>query len=51
MSIDKDDKSRPRVETEVEIQATPEAVWNAMLQLGLSGPPVVRPSRSTPVVS
>ncbi len=30
MSINKDDKGRRRVETEVEIQASPEAVWKAI---------------------
>ena len=30
MSINKDDKGGRRVETEVEIQASPEAVWNAI---------------------
>ena len=30
MSIQKDDQGRPRVETEVEIQATPEAIWKAI---------------------
>ena len=30
MSMNKDDKGQPRVETDVEIQATPEAVWKAI---------------------
>ena len=30
MSIDRDDKGHPRIEAEVEIQATPEAVWKAI---------------------
>ncbi len=30
MSTPKDEQGRPRVETEVEIQATPEAIWKAI---------------------